>query len=50
MTIFIRLVDNEPFSCSAVVFKSSELTNKIYTNVDPVLRQAVEQIPVSDWL
>jgi integrase len=26
------------------------LTNKVYTNVDPVLRYAVEQIPVSDWL
>lgn len=29
---------------------SSDLTNKIYTNVDPVLRQAVDQIPVGDWL
>jgi integrase len=29
---------------------SSDLTNKVYTNVDPVLRHAVEQIPVSDWL
>jgi integrase len=26
------------------------LTNKIYTNVDPVLRHAVEQLPVGDWL
>ncbi|MHC4487989.1 MAG: tyrosine-type recombinase/integrase [Planctomycetota bacterium] len=26
------------------------LTNKVYTNVDPVLRHAVEQIPVGDWL
>jgi len=26
------------------------LTNKVYTNVDPVLRQAVEQIPIGDWL
>ena len=26
------------------------LTNKVYTNVDPVLRYAVEQIPVSNWL
>jgi hypothetical protein len=24
--------------------------NKVYTNVDPVLRHAVEQIPVGDWL
>ena len=29
---------------------SSNLTNKIYTNVDPVLRQSVEQIPVCNWL
>jgi len=29
---------------------SSDLTNKVYTNVDPVLRQAVDQIPVGDWL
>jgi integrase len=29
---------------------SPNLTNKVYTNVDPVLRYAVEQIPVSDWL
>jgi integrase len=29
---------------------SSDLTNKVYTNVDPVLRHAVEQIPVSEWL
>jgi integrase len=26
------------------------LTNKIYTNVDPVLRHAVEQLPICDWL
>ncbi len=29
---------------------SPDLTNKVYTNVDPVLRQAVDQIPASDWL
>ena len=29
---------------------SPRLTNKIYTNVDPVLRHAVEQLPVGDWL
>ncbi|MHC4507678.1 MAG: tyrosine-type recombinase/integrase [Planctomycetota bacterium] len=29
---------------------SADLTNKVYTNVDPVLRQAVDQIPASDWL
>jgi integrase len=29
---------------------SPHLTNKVYTNVDPVLRTAVEQLPVGDWL
>jgi integrase len=29
---------------------SSRLTNKIYTNVDPVLRHAVEQLPVEGWI
>jgi integrase len=29
---------------------SPNLTNKIYTNVDPVLRSAVNQIPARDWL
>jgi integrase len=29
---------------------SSTLTNKIYTNVDPVLRQSVNQLPVEQWL
>jgi len=29
---------------------SPYLTNKVYTNVDPVLRNAVEQLPVGDWL
>jgi integrase len=29
---------------------SSDLTNKVYTNVDPVLRQAVDLIPARDWL
>ncbi len=29
---------------------SSDLTNKVYTNVDPVLRQAVDLIPAGDWL
>jgi integrase len=29
---------------------SPDLTNKVYTNVDPVLRHAVNQIPVGDWL
>ena len=29
---------------------SPELTNKVYTNVDPVLRHAIDQIPVGDWL
>ncbi len=29
---------------------SPQLTNDVYTNVDPVLRQAIRQLPVSDWL
>ncbi len=29
---------------------SPNLTNKVYTNVDPVLRSAVEQLPVGEWL
>ncbi len=29
---------------------SADLTNKVYMNVDPVLRNAVDQIPASDWL
>jgi integrase len=29
---------------------SSDLTNKVYTNVDPVLRHAVDQIPAGNWL
>jgi integrase len=29
---------------------SPNLTNKVYTNVDPVLRNAVEQLPVGEWL
>jgi len=27
-----------------------KLTNDIYTNVDPVLRQAIERLPVTEWL
>ena len=29
---------------------SPNLTNKVYTNVDPVLRHAVEQLSVGEWL
>ncbi|MHC4882115.1 MAG: tyrosine-type recombinase/integrase [Planctomycetota bacterium] len=29
---------------------SPTLTNKVYTNVDPVLRSAVEQLPIGSWL
>ncbi len=29
---------------------SPDLTNKVYMNVDPVLRHAVDQIPAADWL
>ena len=29
---------------------SPQLTNDVYTNVDPVLRQAVSQLPVAEWV
>jgi integrase len=29
---------------------SPDLTNKVYTNVDPVLRQAIDTMPAADWL
>ena len=29
---------------------SPDLTNKVYTNVDPVLRQAINTMPARDWL
>ena len=29
---------------------SPQLTNDVYTNVDPVLRQAINLLPVSEWL
>jgi len=29
---------------------SSTLTNKIYTNVDPVFRQSVDRLPIKRWL
>jgi integrase len=29
---------------------SPQLTNEVYTNVDPVLRQAIERLPVAEWL
>jgi len=29
---------------------SPRLTNEVYTNVDPVLRQAISLLPVADWL
>jgi len=29
---------------------SPNLTNKIYTNVDPVLRHTIEQLPIGKWL
>jgi len=27
-----------------------QLTNDVYTNVDPVLRQAIDKLPVAEWL
>jgi integrase len=29
---------------------SPNLTNKVYTNVDPVLRSAIEQLPTGKWI
>lgn len=29
---------------------SPQLTNDVYTNIDPVLRQAIELLPVTEWL
>jgi integrase len=29
---------------------SPQRTNDVYTNVDPVLRQAIDQLPVADWI
>jgi integrase len=29
---------------------SPQLTNEVYTNVDPALRQAVDLLPVADWV
>ena len=29
---------------------SPNLTNKVYTNVDPVLRKSVNRLPVKKWL
>jgi integrase len=29
---------------------SPNLTNKVYTNVDPVLRKSIEKLPVRNWL
>ncbi|MHC4368339.1 MAG: tyrosine-type recombinase/integrase [Planctomycetota bacterium] len=29
---------------------SPDLTNKVYTNVDPVLRHAIDNLPAGDWL
>jgi len=29
---------------------SPDLTNKVYMNVDPVLRHAIDTMPAGDWL
>ena len=29
---------------------SPNLTNKIYTNVDPVLRESIDKLPIQKWL
>ncbi len=40
----------EKHTRSYLEHSSPHLTNDVYTNVDPVLRQAVDLLPVSDWL
>jgi hypothetical protein len=37
-------------SFSLLEHSSPHLTNEVYTNVDPALRQAVDILPVTDWL
>jgi len=37
-------------SCAVFEHSSLSLKSKAYTNVDPVLRHAVDQIPAGDWL
>ena len=39
-TVTLRLLEHS----------SSDLTNRVYTNVDPALRQAVNLIPAGDYL
>jgi len=52
----LRSVQNDKNGVSTAVTQkllehsSPDLTNKVYTNVVPVLRHAVDQIPVGDWL
>ena len=29
---------------------SPQLTNDVYTNIDPILRQAISLLPVAEWL
>jgi integrase len=39
-----------PVTQKLLEHSSPDLTNKVYTNVDPVLRSVVDQIPVDDRL
>jgi len=48
-------VDSQRGISTAVIQKllehsSPDLTNKVYANVNPVLRQAVDKIPADEWL
>lgn len=31
-------------------YSNPQITNAVYTNVDPVLCQTINQLPVADWL
>lgn len=37
-------------SAKLLEHSSPNLTNKVYTNVDPVLRQSLNQLPIEQWL
>jgi len=40
----------DAISCEILEHSSPGLTNNVYTNADPVLRHAVDQIPVGERL
>ncbi len=46
----LRLGDIETWRILYLEHSFLDLTNKVNTNVDPVLRHVVDQIPTGDWL